>query len=251
MSDENNPDALMEYLFSGGHSFPDLTVEAIQTWLKSNDLRCVEGRDNVWLTRAVRTALYACVPDVRGDKDRKGNAGIRTQLTRQAAKIRKAWLALNDTHDDTDTFVWDFAFRNWDGEGGKDCGNGIMIGEPLDYGRYANAVREMDWLAGFLDRAAAALEDQRKNWRLTAGYEWHVDCGHSLAAVYEHAFGEPPTVNNYPSADRAPTMFMHFYEVMMRLAFKENAVLNLADVLKDARQRHEEHPVSFRAGVIP
>ena len=132
-------------------------------------------------------------------------------------------------------------------------GDGIVMGEPSDYRRFKAAVAELDWLASFMRDAAKATPSQRGPWRQSEGKRLRVERGQYLAPIFEAAFGQPVSANNFPTDARikAQTPFMDFYGRMVTLAFDAHETANLTEVVKAACQLHREHPAEFAEGIIP
>ena len=74
-----------------------------------------------------------------------------------------------------------------------------------------------------------------------------------LAPIYEAAFGQPVSANNFPTDARikAQTPFMDFYGRMVTLAFGARETANLTEVVKAACRLHRQHPAEFAEGIIP
>jgi hypothetical protein len=234
------------------HMLPAVTADAVACALAGFAVPLTPGRDMDWLAMAVRRSLAISVPNIGDGPERTSNADIRGELERLAALAGSTWLELFQCHDAADSRLWDHSWHHWDGEGGKDMGDGIVMGEPSDYRRFKAAVAELDWLAGFLRRAATATEVPRKQWKNPERKALRIQRGQYLAPVFEAAFGQPVSANNWPSGnERKPTAFMDFYKRMIALAFGEHATPNLSGVLKAACRLHRQHPAEFAEGIIP
>ena len=124
--------------------------------------------------------------------------------------------------------------------------NGLVRG-------FKAAVAELDWLAGYLRAAAKTTASQRGPWRQSEQKRLRVERGQYLAPIFEAAFGQPVSANNFPNDSRhkAPTPFMDFYSRMVTLALGARETSNLAEVVKAACQLHRQHPARFAEGVIP
>lgn len=129
----------------------------------------------------------------------------------------------------------------------------MIIGEPSEYRRFKAAVAELDWLTSFIKSAARTTPSQHGPWRLSAGKRLRVERGQYLARVYEAAFGEQVSANNFPTdaTVRAQTPFMDFYGRMVTLAFGASETANLTEVVKEACRLHRQHPAVFADGIIP
>lgn len=232
---------------------PMVTRDAVASALEGFAIPLSPGRNMDWLAMAVRRSLAISMPNISDGPERTSNADIRAELERLAALAGATWLELFQCDDAADSRLWDDAWHHWDGEGGRDVGNGMVMGEPSDYRRFKAAVAELDWLAGFMQRAAKATESQRGPWRQSEEKRLRVERGQYLAPIFEAAFGQPVSANNYPNDARhkAPTPFMDFYSRMVTLAFSARKTSNLAEVVKAACQLHRRHPAQFAEGMIP
>lgn len=234
------------------NTLPAVTPEAVVKALAGFALPLSPGRDMDWLAMAVRRSLAICLPSVSDGPERTSNADIRGELERLAALTGQTWLELFQCDHAAESRLWDYAWHHWDGEGGTDIGNGMVMGEPSDYRRFKAAVAELDWLACFMREAAKATDVHRKQWRNPERKALRIQRGQYLAPVFEAAFGQPVSANNWPSGkDTNPTAFMDFYSRMVALAFGENATPNISGVLKAVCRLHRQQPAQFAKGVIP
>lgn len=229
-----------------GRVFNKLTREAVEIALEGFALPLLPERDWDWLASAVRRALTINVRDRLDAPDRPSNAEIRRDLERLAALAESTWYELFECDEATDHRLWTFAWRRWDGEGGS-------VSEPLEYRRFKATVAELEWLASFMRGAARSTTSQRGPWRQSEEKRLRVLRGQYLAPIYEAAFGEPVSANNFPTDARirAQTPYMDFYGRMVTLAFGARETANLTEVVKAACQLHRQDPVEFAEGIIP
>lgn len=246
-------DAEFDAFFGRDNWLPIITRDAVAHALKGFSLPLLPHRNLDWLAMAVRRSLAISMRNVSDGPERTSNLDIRTELERLAGLARSSWTELFQCDHAADSQLWDHAARHWNGEGATDFGDGLVIGEPSDYRRFKAAVAELDWLASFLSQAATATESQRGPWRQSEIKRLRIERGQYLAPIFEAAFGQPVSANNFPNDARhkSKTAFMEFYESMVKLAFGEREATNLAEVVKLACQRHRQHPVQFSEGVIP
>ena len=232
---------------------PAVTPAAVDSALEGFSLPLSPGRDMDWLAMAVRRSLAISLPNISDGPERTSNADIRGELERLATLAGVTWLELFQCDHAADSRLWDHAWHHWDGEGGTDVGSGMVMGEPSDYRRFKAAVAELDWLASFMREAAKATESQRGPWRQSEEKRLRVQRGQYLAPIYEAAFGQPVSANNFPTDARikAQTPFMDFYGRMVTLAFGARETANLTEVVKAACQLHRQHPAEFAEGIIP
>lgn len=237
----------------GDHMLPAVTREAIASALAGFALPMIPDRDMDWLAMAVRRALAISLPNIEDGPERTSNADIRGELERLAGLAGATWLDLFQCGHAADSRLWWFALSRWDGKGGADIGDGIVIGEPSEHRRFKAAVAELDWLASFLREAAKATPSQRGPWRQSSEKRLRVERAQYLALIYEAAFGQPVSANNFPTDARikAQTPFMDFYGRMVTLAFGARETANLTEVVKAACQLHRQHPAEFAEGIIP
>lgn len=247
-----NEDGLAAFI-GGDHLLPAVTPDAVASALAGFNLPLSPGRDMDWLAMAVRRSLAMTIPHVEEGPERTSNADIRGELERMAALASAAWSALFKCDAAAESRLWRLAWSRWDGEGGTDVGSGMVMGEPSDYRRFKAAVAELDWLASFMREAAKATESQRGPWRQSEEKRLRVQRGQYLAPIYEAAFGQPVSANNFPTDARikAQTPFMDFYGRMVTLAFGARETANLTEVVKAACQLHRQHPAEFAEGIIP
>lgn len=226
--------------------------EAVSNALNGFPLTLSEGRDMAWLAMAVRRALAISMRHPEDSPERTSNANIRAELERLAAVAGSTWLELFQCDHAADQRLWDHAWHHWDGEGGTDVGNGMVMGEPSDYLRFKAVIAELDWLASFMRDAAKATPSQRGPWRQSEEKRLRVERGQYLAPIFEAAFDQQVSANNWPSGThRGPSAFMDFYQRMVALAFNEQATPDISGVLKAACHLHRQHPAQFAEGIIP
>ena len=245
MSGEPDGDDLfgLEAFLNRDHYLPHVTAKSVTEVLEGFALRLVEDRDSDWLAIAVRRKFAATMRNVTDGPDRPSNAGVRDELLKLAADAQSAWLSVFSRSPEADDRVWDYARERWDGEGGQEISDSLSMGTPTDYQRFTAALAELDWIGGFLQRAGAEMPSQPKKWRDRLRWDIRVERGYYLAPVFETAFGQAITVNNWPhDKTSTATPFMDFYQRMVKLAFGEGGTPNLDRVLKNARQLYLDHP---------
>lgn len=231
---------------------PKVTEETVEAAMEGFPLQLEPGKDWIWLGTAVRRALAITVPSASDAPDRTSNSDIRAELERLSTLAGSTWLELFDRDHAANSRLWSHAWFTWDGEGGKELGDGIIAGEPSDYRRFNAALRELDWMASFLRQAANATPSQSGPWRQSEAKQIRIERGQYLAPIFEFAFGEKASANNHPTDTRikAPTHFMDFYKRMVSLAFGERELSNLTEVVKESCRRHRQHPAKFGKGMI-
>lgn len=235
------------------HMLSAVTEETVASALAGFALPLSPGRNMEWLAMAVRRSLALSVPNISDGPKRTSNADIRGELEQLAALVGSTWLELFQCDDAAESRLWQHAWHRWDGEGGTDSGDGMVMGEPSDYRRFKAAVAELDWLASFMREAAKTTESQRGPWRQSEEKRLRVQRGQYLAPIYEAAFGQPVSANNFPTDARikAQTPFMDFYGRMVTLAIGPRETLNLTEVVRAACQLHRQQSAEFGAGIIP
>lgn len=223
-----------------------LTADAVAEALRDFSGQLQSGLTIDWLAMAVRRSLAIPMRNVSDGPERTSNSDIRAMIEKLSTGVQATWRELFEADSAVDDRIWTIAWRRWDGEGGN-------VGEPAEYRRFRAALAELDWLARFLRIVAAETESPRGSWRAKERKWIRIERGHFLAPVFETAFGQPVTANNWPgdAVHKAPTAFMDFYQRMVALAFDEKATPDLSGVLKLACKLHREQPVQFAAGVIP
>ncbi len=229
-----------------GYSLNKVTRDALAKTLEGFALTLEPGRDLDWLAMAVRRALSISMREESDGPQRTSNTDIRKELERLAELAGSTWRELFECKHSVDYRLWTIAWRHWDGEDGN-------VSEPADYRRFKAAVGELDWLTRFLRQAARETESPRGSWRSKERKWLRIERGQFLAPIFEAAFGQPVSANNFPNDARhkAPTAFMDFYQRMVALAFGEQATADLSGVLKAACQLHRKHPLQFDEGIIP
>lgn len=228
------------------HMLLAVTPEAVANALEGFALQLAPGRDMDWLAMAVRRSLGISLRSRSDSPDRTSNVDIKAALARLVNVTETTWQELFGWSDAVDSRLWTVAWRRWDGEAGN-------VSEPPEYRRVKAAVSELNWLAGFLRLAAEDTPIPRGPWRDKERKWIRIERGQYLAVIYEAAFGQPVSANNFPTDSRikSQTHFMDFYGRMVTLAFGMAEAVNLTEVVKAACQRHREHPAEFGDGIIP
>lgn len=232
--------------FLGRDAWLSMTEEAVAEAMEGFSLHLLPGKDMVWVAMATRRALAISLRHEEDGPDRTSLSEVKAELGRLADLVASTWTQLFQRAGAVDSRIWTIAWRHWDGEGGN-------VSEPLDYRRFNAALKDMDWLAGFLRQAARETESPKGAWRSAERKRLRIERGQYLAPIFEAAFGEPVSANNFPddARHRAPTPFMDFYRRMITLAFGARETINLADVTKAACRRHRQFPAQFGEGIIP
>jgi len=120
--------------------------------------------------------------------------------------------------------------------------NGVVnpTDSEFEYNMYLNSIQALDWLSKFLSDVASSIDTPKRGWRLKRESQQRVLTARYIAAVFETAFDQAVTVNNWPSEDSKPSAFIDFYQRMEKLAFGKNNYTNLTADLKKARAEHEK-----------
>lgn len=223
------------------HALLHVTPEAVGEAML--DFPLPSDRTLGWLALAVRRALAATIPNASDGPQRTSNSEIRKELRALSEAVSDTWVKVFGRSHAADSRLWDHAFRNWEGI------NALATSDDpgFDHNRFRAALAHMDWLSGYLREAARETEAQRGDWRRAEERRLRIERGQYLAPVFEAAFSQSVSANNWPSDARheAKTPFMDFYQRMVALAFAENATPDLSGVLKAACRLHRECPVEL------
>jgi hypothetical protein len=218
-----------------------LTEQAVTDVLDGFPLQ--PNQSMAWLARAIQGALYASLHNASDGPERQSNADTRKELEKLASRASELWLAIQQRSDAADSAAWDFAFRNWSGDGPMD-------GDPqAPWNRFNAALAQLEWLARFMRGAAEAQSSQAPKWRQTERREQRICRAQCLSPIYETAFGVEPTVNTWLGNDGGP--WRDFYQRIVAFAFGEQATPDWEGVLDEARRRDRAQRVTFAPGVIP
>jgi hypothetical protein len=236
----------IELFFSRDDYLPHLTTDSVAEALKECPLSLTPGRDAEWLAMATRRALSITRRMTEYGSGRVSAVKIRKELERLASAAERAWAAIFSRSEAADHTLWNIAFDHWEGVNAL----AAMEDPYFPYIRFRHALSELEWLADFVQTAARETKAQPPNWKLKADREIRVERGHCLAPIFEAAFGEPISVNNWPNAPRK-TPFMDFYQRMVSIAYRERSTPDLSGVLKQAQRAHRKMPIEFAEGVIP
>lgn len=189
MSDWTAREDDMDRFFARDHLLPNVTPQTVRNALADFALPLLPERDFDWLAMAVRRSLAISLPNVSDGPERTSNADIRGELKRLAALAGSTWLELFQCEQAAESHLWDYAWHHWNGEGGTDVGDGLVMGEPSDFRRLRSAVAELDWLAGFMERAASATEVPRKQWKNPERKALRIQRGRDLAPSLKQLSG--------------------------------------------------------------
>lgn len=239
------------------HFLPMVTSDAVASALHGFRFTMKPEKDFDWLAVAVRRALATTVRMPSFSSERTSNADVRADLERLGNLAATMFSELFQCDYDTQLRLLDFAWEHWNGEGSTEFGD-TLIGNPPDFRRFQAAIVELNWLSSFMRQAAMATEKQHGPWRQSEQRQQRIERGRYLAPIFEAAFGQPISANNWSGANwsgdalhKEPTAFMDFYQRIVALAFGEKATPDLSGVLKAARKLHETAPVKFNARIIP
>lgn len=232
---------------------PMLTRDAVVNALDGFALPLSPTKDMDWLALALRRALALTVKALGDGPQRKSNADIRSELEQLSELTAMTWQKLFENSVASDYKLWQVAWRHQSEESQTDLSDVLLMGEPNDYRRFKHAVTELDWLSRFLRMAALQTESQHGPWRQSEEKHLRVQRGQVLAPIFEAAFCQRVSANNYRNDARhkAPTAFMDFYSRIVSLTFGTKETTNLAEVVKTACNLHRKQPVEFAEGMIP
>lgn len=234
------------------HLMPTFTTEAVANAMQDFPLALLPTRSLEWLSVAARRALAISMRHIEDGPNRTSNAEIKAELERLSALTSATWRELFECDRAAESQVWDYAWKHWDGEGGTEIGQGQIIGEPTLHRRFKAAIREIEWLSRLLKDAAGKTASQNGPWRRAEERQIRIERAQYLAVIFEAAFGQPVTANNWPNGtEYEKSSFMDFYQRMVALAFGERVTPDLSGVTKEACRRHRVYPARFADGMIP
>lgn len=225
---------------------PQVTTTAVSVALVGYSLALDQGRDAPWLALAVRRVLSLTVPEPSADPaTRLGQAEIQKKLRVLASKTQELWLALSTMGQAEEDAVDDFLFSQR-GEAG------LLTVMNMYGSRRDDLMTLFSILSATANTITSGPGKQNARWRQKAQRHLRVERGHHLAAVFELAFDQSATANDYPSGKAtAPTHFMDFYQRMVSVAFGERATPDLAGIIKQTVREHRKHPLQLAPGIVP
>jgi hypothetical protein len=226
---------------------PLLTDDAIEAAVADFRLPLAPGVTLDWLSRAVRNALSSSRADVTSTSKRPSNRQVKANLTGAATAADTAFYALLQLDWWSDEALWRASLAGWDGEGGVDLGELGVVAPAAEYRRFKETIDNLEWLSAWLRLVSASLPSQRSPWRRQADRTLRINRGRQLAPVFEAAFGQQVSANNWPSDARHKhsTAFMDFYERMVAVAFNERSTPDLPGILKEVCQKHRATPAEL------
>lgn len=206
------------------HQLPHLTQEAVGKALKGFPLPFVAGKDLDWLAPKLKLELEYSIPSEIHGPARLSNADIRQSLSAKICSLASTLEILRAREINLDMHLSDVALDYSDGEG------------PTKYAVFKGTLIAMQDSLDFLNLALDEIEMQRGPWRQSEAKRDRIYRLERLAPLYEEAFGETVSANNYPNDSRheKPTAFMDFCSRVITLAFGARETVNLAEVAKEA-----------------
>lgn len=184
-----------------------------------------------WLSTAVRRVLSIASPYPEGlPKDLKSNAEKRRSLL-QLGKMART---LSDDLDELDL----------------DTLQTISMGMQNDgWLEFCLTINRLRFIADSFGIIASTLKVERGPWKSSAKRELRVRQAHYLSPIFEMAFGQEATVNDWPDAkDLGP--WPDFFQRIAAIA-NGDPVRGLREVVKEARQRHGAAPMQYPDTLIP
>lgn len=224
---------------------PHVTAESVAEALERFPLSLATVRSWDWLAMAVRRSMAMTMQNVTEGPNRQSNADTRKELQALARRAGKLWAALFEGRSaEAEDAIWSYSWRRWDGSGGEDIGNGLTIGDPTDWRRFEDAVRELDWVSVFLHKVAQQVPSQAPKWTKAEWRELRIQRGQYLLPIYLAAFLANELTNK---------TFGDFYQRMVSLAFPDEMddIPDFEALISEARKRHETSPVAFNPRHIP
>ena len=194
----------------------------------------VDGWNHEVLAVEIGIALSPTMPPEIFDPSRLSNADIRDRI----AKLSRAARALHNEISGACALVHGQLKSASFKRDGFTNFIGFLFSKNSQYFRFHETSSNLSFVADFLDSAARDTERQSSKWRQSEKRRLRVWRGERLIPIFEGAFGRKITVNAWPfdSRHRGPTLFMQFYQRMVKLAFDEEITDDLSGVLKEARK---------------
>lgn len=224
---------------------PHVTAESAAEALEHFPLPLGPLRDWNWLAMAVRRSIAMTMQNVSEGPNRQSNADTRKELKALGKRAGKLWVALFEGRSaEAEDAIWGYSWQHWNGEGGEEIANGLAMGDPTDWRRFQDAMRELDWMSGFLHQVAKNIPSQAPKWTKAEWREIRIQRAHFLAPIYVAAFHANELTNK---------TFGDFYQRMVALAFpgELDDIPDFEAVISEARKRHEATPVVYNPSHIP
>lgn len=221
----------------------EVTAETVARALSELPLSFANGWDMELLAANIRRGLSVFEHQTSNESERVGNADAQKEMTRLAnlaAELLKASQSLSSTALNA---VWQRALKE-DNFNRDDPDSNL---DPPSFRRFGQVNDELAWLAWFFRNAASDIETRTTRWRQRSLRDQRIRRGYVLGAIYQAAFNEEPTVNDFTGelgggSAQAQTHFMRFYKCMVALVFGEQATNDLPGVLRQSVNLLKAHP---------
>lgn len=243
---ERLDDDLVVQLMLSNPAIARLSEPVVAQALQGFELTAVRSME--WITRGIQVALDCTLRNVEDGPDRQSNADTRNELGDLASRANDLWRDIFGRSSAADSALWRAAFMGWDGEGGEEV-DGVVIGEPSQYGGFTSDLGSLERLGSFLRATANDLKIRQGRWRDAERRELRVERAHFLSPIFEEAYGQEATVHDWPNS-KSLGSWAGFYTRIIAAAFDGHETSNLREVLKEARRRHVAHKVQFAPGLL-
>jgi hypothetical protein len=233
-------------------SILEIAGEAVERKLKGFPSPLAAGWDCEKLAKVVQDALENTLTEKGNHPDRIENIKIRKILKTMRSQALKLKETINIVDDDfIKTCLNSNNHRNFISYIIRTHPNSEKIPDALQ-----RILVDSHNIIEFSGTIIDGLRYQKAKWRERENRNIRVMRGIVLIPIYEDAFDQLITINNWQAGDarhQSPTPFMNFYQWMVELGFGERKTSNLRDILTAARderggvkrlaaERNKPHP---------
>lgn len=220
----------------------------IRSALKMNGFEIEPIKSWDWIVRGCRVSAHTAM--TWGESpERESNTDIGARLQALSKDTNELWEKLNKLSPDQDNAILEYAYRNWNDDGRGELENGEAAVKPSEFKKFVDAVSLLDWMSGFLDRAAGSVvaDKQTHKWPDKERLQRRIVLARCLSTIFEDGFGKKPTTNRFRTASDATLMgqWPIFWQSVAYLIWDENASPNLGTLFRNAGKMHKHKRVEF------
>jgi hypothetical protein len=213
-----------------------VTAAAIEQALSGFSLPLSDSWTHEQLAEAVRQALS--LPQRHFQSQRLSNQDIRKRIQKLSAAASKLADGFENLGGQAEWHIAGSSFK----ASGMNNFLGFLHSDRTGYATFYRWASQARLMAQYLESVAEDVSRQSPQWRQKVNRDRRVVAGAALIPVFEQAFKTTVTVNNWPFDGRhsKPTPFMEFFQLIMKVAFRENVTSDISGILKEARRLYTQ-----------
>lgn len=227
-----------------GEKFKRIEPDHLAEVFSDFPLRLSEDYDYEWMAIAIRNAIILSFHLRKPSPGQKSNADFRNEIMKISQKAKSISDEIGNLTENLWAIASQYYITNLTKQNYYDMHDFFSTWEEQS-NNFINAAVQIREMSKFAKSLHEKIPVPQKNWRQRAAKNIREVQGYLLAPIFEAAFENRVTINNFGTGDarhKRPTAFMDFYIRVTTLIYGKPDYTGLPRALKRARVEHMQKP---------